>query len=434
VVYVTNGLTSDIRPDDEIMHEVDRIVQRYDNGTFEGFSFSLWGADELIDKLNREERGSRRLDTSIRIKYDTNNPSLLKYHSADFKGVICTSDATEIARIVNDDASGAIFDQNIRRFLGTRGGVNADILSTCTDEKDGRDFWFLNNGITIVCDHCDPVTDPDNPHLKLKNMQIVNGCQTATTLALAAKDGTLSPDVRVLLRVYEIGASEIVNRIVLTTNNQNKISSRDLRANDPVQLDMERGFLRYNLYYERKPRQYDADAKIAGKTIFPNDSVAQAYLAIVLRKPSDARRRKYKVWGELYESIFGGAHVIEPYVFAALVSRILDKWLKTSDYATSNDDIERKMANNGTYHAARLLAGMWHGSDWANINTLSSKIHILVEKPETMSAEIANAFAVLVDTVRNDHRFSSDVDNALKSSALDQEIEKSIASRRVKQV
>lgn len=427
LALVTNGLTSIIRPEDEINQEIHRIVQRYDNGTFEGFEFQLWGADELIDKLNKEERGVRRLDADIKIKYDTNNPSLLKYHSAGFKGVICTSDATEIARIVNDDTSGAVFDQNIRRFLGTRGGVNSDILATCTDATEGKEFWFLNNGITIVCDHCDPVTDPDNPHLKLKNMQIVNGCQTATTLAIAAKNGSLAPDVRVLLRVYEIGTSEIVSRIVLTTNNQNKISSRDLRANDPVQLDMERGFLQYGLHYERKPRQYDTNASVGVTTILPNESVAQAYLAVVLRKPSDARRRKYKVWGEMYDSVFGGSHVIEPYAFAALISRVSEKWLKTSSYASSADDIERKIANNGTYHVARLVAGMWHGTNWSSPGTLASKISILMNQPETVSSDISRAFAVLVDIIRNDSRFLSDVDNALKSSVVDQEIERVIS-------
>jgi hypothetical protein len=88
-------------------------------------------------------------------------------------------------------------------------------------------------------------------------MQIVNGCQTATTLAVSQKDGTLASDVRVMVRIYETSDTDLVDKIVLTTNNQNKISSRDLRANDPVQIDMESGFQIYDFYYERKTRQFD---------------------------------------------------------------------------------------------------------------------------------------------------------------------------------
>jgi hypothetical protein len=157
----------------------------------------------------------------------------------------------------------------------------------------------LNNGITVICDSFDPVTDPDNPHVKLKGMQIVNGCQTASALALAEKGGNLAPDTRVLLRIYETTDPQLLDKIVLTTNNQNKISSRDLKSNDKVQVDMQEGFAKYKYYYERKINQYGAGIPV--DRIIVNETVAQSYLAIVLKKPSDARRRKYKVWGELYD-------------------------------------------------------------------------------------------------------------------------------------
>jgi AIPR protein len=186
----------------------------------------------------------------VSIRYDANNPSLIKYHAEGLKGLVCSTSAKEIAKIVLNDATGAVFDSNIRRFLGTRGAVNADIMRTCSDTSVSNQFWFLNNGITVICDTFDPVTDPDNAHVKIKNMQIVNGCQTATALALVEKAGKLATDTRVMLRVYETADAQLVDKIVLTTNNQNKISSRDLRSNDKVQIDMQEAFSKYNLYYE----------------------------------------------------------------------------------------------------------------------------------------------------------------------------------------
>src|SRR5262249_18784361 len=149
------------------------------------------------------------------------------------------------------------------------------------------------------------------------NMQIVNGCQTAATLALAQRQGILAPDVRVLIPIYETQDVDLVSRIVLTTNNQNKISSRDLRANEPAQLDMEQAFRIYGYYYERKPRQFD-DQLIDISRLFTNEAVAQWYLAMVLKNPADGRSRKYKVWGELHARIFSGDNV-EPYIIAALL-------------------------------------------------------------------------------------------------------------------
>jgi len=253
--FVTNGQTKDIS--DEFRQELASVRTDYDNDTFENFSIEALGCDELNELSKIQERQVRRVDADIRVRYDANNPSLIKYYSQDLKGLVCSVPAAEIARLVNDNPDGAVFDLNIRKFLGMRGNVNQDILNTCTNIELSYEFWFLNNGITMVCDHFDPVTDPDNPHVKLHNLQIVNGCQTATTLALAQASGILASDVRVLTRIYETTELDLVNRIVLTTNNQNKISGRDLRANDPIQMDMEEGFKIYGYLYERKPRQFD---------------------------------------------------------------------------------------------------------------------------------------------------------------------------------
>jgi hypothetical protein len=243
---------------------------------------------------------------------------------------------------------------NIRRFLGTRGGVNRDIFSTCSNVESSYEFWFLNDGITIVCDQFDPVTDPDNPHVKLKNLQLVNGCQTATTLALAQREGRLSQDVRVITRIYETTDPTLVSRIVLTTNNQNQIKSRDLRANDPAQLDMEEAFRNYGFLYERKPRQYD-DTTIDPTRLFTNEAVAQCYLAIVLKAPSDGRARKYKVWGDLHSRIFSGQS-IEPYILAALIGRSASDWLRGSPHTTSEDEVLRIIAKRGSFHIGRIAA------------------------------------------------------------------------------
>ena len=216
VALVTNALTSGLRQGDEILQEVQAIREEYDNGTFAGFEMRLWGAEELVDKINQDERREKRKDESIRILYDANNPSLIRYHAEGIKGVVCSVQGHEIARIVNDDPGGHVFDANIRRFLGTRGAVNSDILGSCTHSTATHEFWFLNNGVTIVCDSFDAVTDPDDPHIKIRSLQIINGCQTATTLALAQRNGKLPPNVRVLVRVYEAPESGLAEKIVLT--------------------------------------------------------------------------------------------------------------------------------------------------------------------------------------------------------------------------
>ncbi len=433
VAYITNGLLSHLKTADEFRQEEKTIRDAYDNGTYANFELVIWGADELVDQVNILEKQGNKIDADIRIIYDKNNPSLIKYYADKLRGLICTASAYEIGRLVNSDPTGSIFDSNIRRFLGTTGNVNKDILKTCSELDVSYQFWFLNNGITIVCESFDPITDQDNPHVRIKNMQIVNGCQTATALALAEKDGTLARDVRVLLRIYQAPTSELTSKIVLTTNNQNKISSHDLHSNDKVQLDMERSFADHKYYYERKPRQYDNQPNINIKFIASNEIVARCYLAVVLKKPSDARAYKHKVWGELYDQIFGGK-AIEPYIIAWIIYVYTEEWLKQSGYTKDADDIRRRLATSGRFFIARITSFLWRGGDnwkWEGKSKqdIQQQLLDLEANPQLLLPYIKKAFDLLNQIILDHHHYRSDLEKALKSSALNVDIDRKLYSK-----
>lgn len=424
VRFITMGHTSDLS--DEFQQELRAILSDFDNGTFEMFSCKPLGADELVQIINTQEKRQRIIDADIRMKYDANNPSLIKYYSEDLKGLVCSVPASEIARIVNDDNEGSIFDLNIRRFLGTRGAVNKDIRETCSNVEESYLFWFLNNGITVVCEQFDAVTDPDNPLIKIKNMQIVNGCQTATTIAMADREGKLSRDVRVILRIYETQDSGLVDRIVLTTNNQNRISNRNLRANDQVQIDLENAFKIYGYYYERKPKQF-SEIDDEPVRILPNELIGQAFLAIVLRKPSDGRGRKYKVWGEFYDRIFTG-YTVEPYIISTLLIRLATNWLKDNGLVAIDDDVKRNLAKKGAYHISRIASFLWRGNDaWKkDQDILRQQISIIENDIETINQHIQLAYNRLESIIRDDSYYLNDLDNALKSYTLDERIDRAL--------
>lgn len=429
VIFATNGLTSELSS--EFEQERKAIIDTYDNGVYASFELRIIGADELVDLINTLERRTRKIDADLRIRYDTNNPSLIKYHSEGLKGIVCSVSAKEIARIVNQDTSGAIFDANIRRYLGTRGVVNSAILETCTDAAESNLFWFLNNGITIVCDSCDPVTDPDNPHVKIKNMQIVNGCQTASSLANAEKAGQLSPDTRVLVRIYEAVNTGLVNRIVQTTNSQNRIGNRDLKSNDSHQVDMERGFEKYGYFYERKIRQYDNMPDIDASKIAPNEIVGQCYLAIVLKSPSDASRRKYKIWDDHYSKVFGGS-IIEPHLLAYLIYLQTKSWLKRTDYMESSDEVKRRISKTGAFHIARIASFLWRGGDeWSQSpSSYQEDIKLLTESTNPLDEQLEKGLTILEQVIRQSRNYSpAEIETILKSSILDNDIDRELHTK-----
>lgn len=423
--FATNGLTSDLSA--EYQQEVRGILAEYNNGTFVEFTFETLGADELVALINRLEKRNRSIDADVPIRYDANTPSLIRYQTQGLKGVICTATARDIANLVIGDPGGALFDSNIRRFLGKGRSVNADILKTATDAASSYLFWFMNNGITIVCDSCDPVTDPDNPKIKIRNLQIVNGCQTATALAHAASEGTLRPDTRVLLKIFETTDQTLASRIVLTTNNQNRISTRDLKANDAVQQDMQRRFESYNLLYEHKINQYSTVTLSAGQRIVSNEDVGQAYLAIALKKPGDARRRKYKVWTDNYQDIFSGSSV-EPHVICLLIYQTGNAWAKTARRYIGITELQRKLINNGLLHIARIAAFLWRGDDSFGqpTATLQGQITTLQTTPAVLNSHFDSGLHRLEAIINANPDFGNDVDGALKSALLETAITRSL--------
>lgn len=56
----------------------------------------------------------------------------------------------EIYRLI-DEFGDSLFEKNIRRYLG-RNAVNEGIIDTLSDKDKKANFFFFNNGITMICD------------------------------------------------------------------------------------------------------------------------------------------------------------------------------------------------------------------------------------------------------------------------------------------
>ncbi len=69
-----------------------------------------------------------------------------------------------------------------------------------------------------------------------------------------------------------------------------------------------------------------------GRKSDANDIVATSYLAIVLKKCSDSRSRKYKVWSEFYDKIFSGG-LVDPYIIATLIYQKVKVCLNQDKYS-----------------------------------------------------------------------------------------------------
>ena len=85
-----------------------------------------------------------------------------------------------------------LFEENVREFLGTQ-GINNGIIKTLKSTTDRENFFYYNNGITLICEKCETLRGTEaskgyresrNQYgFRLTNPQVVNGCQTINSIA-----------------------------------------------------------------------------------------------------------------------------------------------------------------------------------------------------------------------------------------------------------
>ena len=179
---------------------------------------------------------------------------------------------TKIAFVKADDLIKAyreigyrIFEQNVRCKIN-KSSVNNEIKKQLETEKGIREFHLLNNGITILSDNVS--VKKNNSVLNLLRPGIVNGLQTITSLTEAYEQSSddlkkiFEDNCYVLARIFssENKSSVFINKLILATNTQNTMDPRNLKSNDPKQIDLERNFARTEprWFYQRKEFAWQA--------------------------------------------------------------------------------------------------------------------------------------------------------------------------------
>ncbi|MBN1881649.1 MAG: AIPR family protein [Deltaproteobacteria bacterium] len=264
------------------------------------FNFHYFDQDDLVTRLF--EKRFNKVDGSIHFI----DKQYFERSDGDLKGIVATIDATELISIIKDPENPEkliedVFNENVRMFKELKNRINQSIFESALSDTN-YEFWYLNNGITIVCEECKYTPNTRSPLVTLKNFQIVNGGQTTHTLFEAyKKDKEKISNVLLLVRICKTKDPTISERISESTNSQNPISTRDLHSNDRIQKNLEEQFQALGYFFERKKNQYADKPK---KKRLDNELLGQIYLAYYLDMPSEAKNNKRLIFEEKYEEIF----------------------------------------------------------------------------------------------------------------------------------
>jgi hypothetical protein len=232
------------------------------------------------------------------------------------RALIAKMPVTEIAALFNRHGD-KLLERNIRRYLGLSGNrVNENICNTLKDGNERRNFYFYNNGVTLICTKfAHNQLQAKNWQVRVEGLQVINGGQTCKTIqsALAEMAGGLENlgAATVLVRLYELPGEEqdLVRNITYATNSQNPVDLRDLRSNDVRQRQLEASMEELGFVY----RRHRGDATSRSEEI-TTATAAEAVLSVWRERPQQAKFFSREHFGKLYDSIFtdklNGAQVI----------------------------------------------------------------------------------------------------------------------------
>lgn len=253
-----------------------------------------------------------------------------------YLGIVSLEDYLKFVRSENSELRDDLFDSNVRDYEGDN-QVN-EAIRTTLDSEDETEFWWLNNGVTILG------TEVDGPQqeLVIKQPLIVNGLQTTHVLDRAQKDGTLHSsrlNNGIVVRVIQSDDEETRDKIIAGTNRQTRVPSFALYATQHLQRDIERFLLVHDWYYERRKNRYKNQGKPAQRRITIN-LLAQAMITLMLKQPDAARARPSTLINRKdgYESIFPEDLDVQAYRTAIEVIKATDEYLRSAEAKNIFDD------------------------------------------------------------------------------------------------
>lgn len=449
-VYVAfTGSTHIVNNDKYIQEKIESLKNELISSGYNNVKFINIGAQELIELENGKSEILDIISFKKSFKYMTATGSENKVN-----GYIGIVSGEEIAKLV-ETYQNSLFELNIRDFY-TNNPNNNKIVETCSSNEESKYFWSFNNGLTITCKE---VEDLPDDKVKVRGLQIVNGCQTSNSLYKAyinreryellsnqenlskkekeelskIENFRLDPQTSVLVRIIETKSDDLVYKITESTNSQTAITSFSIKANEDIHKNIENFLKEYNIYYERRVNHY-RNQKKAIKDIIDIKKMAQVYMSMIKFKPSQAMASPKAMFQSNYKTIFPNPNEQQNidyklYLIPALIQQHVEQKIKQIQREKSEqDEINKKILNYGKFHLGCFVLFSILGQNY-NEKGIKNNYELIKEelKEEKFAIHFKNALINLRKALQEIGCKSEDtVTQFIKSSDIEVEIIKMI--------
>ncbi len=287
-VFYTSAPKNGIRRD-----RIEKLLREHFTDTSR-FEISVLFGDDILEQIKELESWRPTVESgSIKIDKAAN----VLYYGNDADAAIVNVSAFSIKELFARHNTN-LLSRNLRYYIKKR---DIDQSINDTIHNDPGQFWYRNNGVTIICDDF----SVDGRIVKFKEFSIVNGGQT-TTLLHKSRDITQENDLYLPCKIIRaIGdTSDEKNTFILeiakATNSQKPIKQIDLKSNAPEQVRFSNAMREVGIFYQTKrgesvPRDYQLE--------YLNTDLAQVgklSLAAIFQLPAVSRTKPSSLYHDRF--------------------------------------------------------------------------------------------------------------------------------------
>ena len=246
-----------------------------------------------------------------------------------------------------------ILGLNLRYHLSS--GKNVDKAISDTIEKCPGKFWFLNNGIVIVCENY----KIEGKKLLLWNFSIVNGGQTTFQIAKTNFNGDFFLQCKIVKAIgnYAIDQNTFINEIAVATNSQKQIRNYDIESNNSSHQKLKIELSKYGIFYKTKRgEKVPSGGPIHYHYVTRIEELGKIGLACILQKPGLARTHPGKMLDEGYNKrIFSKSIPTGIYADGVMISKYYLEYIKKLDFNSYSQNETTAFKIGLTYQLAVFM-------------------------------------------------------------------------------
>lgn len=241
---------------------------------------------------------------------------------------------------IYDKWGARLLEANVRSFLQARAKTNQGIQKTI---KDNPELFFpYNNGLSATADAVSCVRNEDGLAVaSISNLQIVNGAQTTGSIHASLKSARDQlPQVFVQMKLTVVPperSEEIVPKISLFANTQNKVDPADFSSNHPFHVRMEQ-FSRTIVFPPKPGERHDSKwfyERSRGQVLFSRSKLTVAQL-----KKHDLEFPKSQEFSKTDLAKYQYASIGLPHIVSKGPQKVFGEFSKNMGDAWSKSDSE----------------------------------------------------------------------------------------------